>query len=92
MRTKSLTFVVIEHSEGVGVLVSIELTYNHIRVLEDEPQVPAWNNVKSYQFERVKVVKITWQGASPSLQPLKNGSFFPHVEFFMGIDPSHFRD
>ena len=37
----TLTFAVIEHSEGVSVLVSVKLANNHIWVLEDEPQVPA---------------------------------------------------
>ena len=71
-------------------MVSIELTYNHIRVLEDEPQVPAWNNVKSYQFERVKVVKIIiWLHLVVFFPLVCNHSsmpqFFP-TDLFMGID------
>ena len=37
---KVLTFAVIEHPKGVGVLMSVELTNDHIRVMEDEFQVP----------------------------------------------------
>ena len=43
---KKLTFAVIEDPKSVSILVSIKLTHNHIRVLEDEPQVPVMNIIK----------------------------------------------
>ena len=43
---KKLTFAVIEDPKSVSILVSVKLTNNHIRVLEDEPQVPVMNIIK----------------------------------------------
>ena len=42
---RQLTFAVIKDPKSVSILVSIKLTNNHIRVLEDEPQVPVMNNI-----------------------------------------------